>query len=183
VRATATINRQAFVELYDGHCAVVYRLALSVTRDSLLAEAVVQEVFLAVWCQFERFDPRRARAVSWLLAIAHHKAVDAVRREQLRRGEPAEQMAEIADERVDLVREAWLGIQREQVRGAVASLTDRQREVIELAYYEGYSQAQLARILEQPLGTVKSRTQAALARLRASLENDGITAEIALAAG
>jgi RNA polymerase sigma-70 factor (ECF subfamily) len=183
MRATARIDRDAFVDLYDGHCAVAYRLALSVTRDSLLAEAVVQDVFLAVWCQLERFDERRARPVSWLLAITHHKAVDAVRREQLRRAEPAELMAEIADERVDLVREAWLGVQREQVRSAVASLTERQREVIELAYYGGYSQAQLALILEQPLGTVKSRTHAALARLRASLEDDGITAEIALAAG
>ena len=183
MKATATIDREAFVDLYDGHCAVVYRLARGVTRDSCLAEVVVQDVFLTVWCQFERFDARRARPVTWLLAITHHKAVDAVRREQLRRGAPAEQMAEIADDSVDLVREAWLGIQRERVRSAVASLTDCQREVIELAYYEGYSQAQLARILEQPLGTVKSRTHAALARLRASLEDDGITAEIALAAG
>ncbi|MDX6573751.1 MAG: hypothetical protein QOC86_2907 [Gaiellales bacterium] len=182
MRATATIDRATFVRLYDAHCAVVYRLALSVTRDSPLAETVVQDVFLAVWCQFERFDAQRARPVTWLLAITHHKAVDAVRREQLRRTEPAELLAEIADEGVDLVRQAWLGIQREQVRHAVASLTDRQREVIELAYYEGYSQAQLAQLLEQPLGTVKSRTHAALARLRASLEDDGITAEIALAA-
>ena len=123
------------------------------------------------------------RDATWLLAITHHKAVDAVRREQLRRAEPAELLAEIADERVDLVREAWLGVQREHVRSAVASLTDRQREVIELAYYEGYSQAQLAQLLEQPLGTVKSRTHVALARLRASLEDDGITAEVARAAG
>jgi RNA polymerase sigma-70 factor (ECF subfamily) len=179
MRATATIDREAFVELYDGHGAVVYRSALGVTRDSRLAEAVVQEVFLAVWCQPDRFDPRRGRPVTWLLAITRHKAIDAVRREQVRRAEPAEQMAEIADETVDLAREVWLAIQREQVRSAVASLSDRQREVIELAYYEGYSQAQLAQILEQPLGTVKSRTHVALARLRASLEDDGITAELA----
>lgn len=176
-------DSEAFALLYDRYGPTAYRLAYRITASSQLAETVVQEMFLTIWRQAARFDARRARPATWILTIAHHKAVDVVRSEQLRRTEPAEQIADVVDESVDLPRDAWLGEQRDQVRRALAALPALQREVIELAYFTGYSQSQLAHLLEQPLGTVKSRTHAALARLRTLLEGEGITSESVLAAG
>jgi RNA polymerase sigma factor (sigma-70 family) len=169
-------DRDAFAELYDRYGKTAYGLAYRVTRDSGLAEEVVQEAFLTIWRQAARFDARRAKPSTWLLSITHHKAVDVVRREQLRRTEPDEGMEEAPDS-VDVPREAWLGLQLDQVREALATLPDPQREVIELSYFEGYSQSELARRLGEPLGTIKSRTHTALTRLRAQLEERGITTE------
>jgi RNA polymerase sigma-70 factor (ECF subfamily) len=172
-------DRAAFCELYDRYGAAAYRLADRITRNPQLAEAVVQDVFLTIWRRAGRFDERRARPATWLLTIVHHRAVDVVRGEQLRRTEPEGQIAELADESVDVPREAWLALQRDRVHSAVAALSDPQREVIELAYFKGYTQNQLAQHLGQPVGTIKSRTQAALARLRATLEREGFSAELA----
>jgi RNA polymerase sigma factor (sigma-70 family) len=169
-------DRDAFAEFYDRYGKTAYGLAYRVTRDVQLAEEVVQEAFLTVWRQASRFDGRRAKPSTWLLTITHHKAVDVVRREQLRHTEPAEGLEETADT-TDVPREAWLGLQHDQVREALAALPDPQREVIELSYFEGYSQSELARRLGQPLGTIKSRTHTALTRLRAQLEERGITTE------
>jgi RNA polymerase sigma factor (sigma-70 family) len=174
-------ERSAFAELYDRYGSASYRLAYRITRDQQLAETVVQEVFLTLWCQAARFDATRARVATWLLTITHHKAVDAVRREELRHTEPDDRVGDLADDSVDLPREAWLSAQREVVQRALASLPRAQRELIELAYFGGESQSQLAQRLGQPLGTIKSRTQTALARLRASLEADGLTSEVAFA--
>src|SRR5262249_50703106 len=126
--------------------------------------------------QAQRFDPRRARPSTWILTLVHNKAIDVVRRESLRRGEPVDEIDEpmAAD---DVPRDAWLALQREQVLAALAALPDPQRAVIELAYYAGYSQSELSERLGQPLGTIKSRTHAALARLRELLEARGITTE------
>jgi RNA polymerase sigma-70 factor (ECF subfamily) len=169
-------DRDAFAELYDRYGKTAYGLAYRVTRDGGLAEEVVQEAFLTVWRQAARFDARRAKPSTWLLSITHHKAVDVVRREQLRRTEPAEGMEDTPDS-VDVAREAWLGLQHDQVREALAALPDPQREVIELSYFEGYTQSELARRLGEPLGTIKSRTHTALTRLRVQLEERGITTE------
>jgi RNA polymerase sigma factor (sigma-70 family) len=174
-------EQPAFAELYDRYGVACYRLAYRIVREPQLAETVVQEVFLTLWCQAGRFEAQRARVSTWLLTITHHKAVDAVRREQLRHTEPDDRVGDLADDSVDLPREAWLSVQRDVVQRALASLPRAQRELIELAYYGGESQSQLAQRLGQPLGTIKSRTQTALARLRARLEADGLTCEVAFA--
>ena len=170
-------DRVAFAELYDRYGPASFRVAHRLTRDPLLAEVVVQEAFLAVWRQSDRFDARRGRYGTWILTITHHKAVDLVRSEELRRTESDELLAALPDESIDPPDEALRGVERERVRTAVAGLPQPQREVIELAYFNGYSQHQLAQLLEQPLGTVKSRTHSALARLRAALEGEGFGPE------
>ncbi|MEO9175547.1 MAG: RNA polymerase sigma factor, partial [Gaiellales bacterium] len=118
----------------------------------------------------------RAKPSTWLLTIVHHRSVDLVRREQRRRTEPADELGDVADT-TNVPHEAWLGIQSAQVREALGSLSDPQREVIELCYFEGYSQSELARRLGEPLGTIKSRTHTALAHLRRQLEQRGLSLE------
>jgi RNA polymerase sigma-70 factor, ECF subfamily len=153
----------ALAALYDRFGRTAYGLALRVVRDATLAEDVVQEAFLSLWRSAGRFVPERSRAGTWLLTLVHRRAVDLVRREERRRSEPIESAPEAAD---DAAAEApWLRLERERVQAALARLPDAQREAIELAYYGGFTQAELADRLGQPLGTIKSRMFAGLARL------------------
>ena len=140
----------------------------------------MQDAFLAVWKQASRFDARRGQPSTWILTLTHHKAVDIVRREDRRRAEPARRgarAAAAADPGPSVDERAWLGVARQQVRAALRRLPDPHREVLELAYFEGYTQSELAERLALPLGTVKSRTFAAMASLRGSLQEMGITME------
>jgi RNA polymerase sigma factor (sigma-70 family) len=150
-------------ELYDRYGRTAYGLALRVVRDPALAEDVVQEAFLSLWRSAGRFVPERARASTWLLTLVHRRAVDLVRREERRRTEPIDAPPEALDPTAEEA--PWLRLERERVQTALAKLPDPQREAIELAYYGGFTQAELADRLGQPLGTIKSRMFAGLARL------------------
>jgi RNA polymerase sigma-70 factor (ECF subfamily) len=153
----------ALGELYDRFGRVAYGLALRVLRDPTLAEDAVQDAFVDVWRSAGRFLPERAKAGTWILTFVHRRAVDLVRREQRRRTEPAEHappVAEAADE------EVWLRLERERVQRALRALPDQQREALELAYYGGFTQSELADRLGQPLGTIKSRMFSGLATMR-----------------
>jgi RNA polymerase sigma-70 factor (ECF subfamily) len=150
--------------LYDRFGKVAYGLAFRVLRDSTLAEDAVQEAFLAVWRSADRFTPERAKASTWILTFVHRRAVDLVRREERRRAEPIDDAPVATGGATD--EEAWLRLQRERVQEALRRLPDQQRETLELAYYGGFTQSELAERLGLPLGTVKSRMFAALARLR-----------------
>lgn len=158
----------ALAELFDRHGRVAYGLALRVVRDADLAEDVVQEAFLSVWRSAHAFDPRRSSGRSWLLVLVHRRAVDVVRfrarraAERLPEGDGA--AATPAAEAAEL---AW---ERSRVTSALAQLPERERRVLELAYYGGLTQAQIAARLGVALGTVKSRTFSALVRLRRLLE-------------
>lgn len=129
--------------LYDRFGRPAYRLALRILRDPALAEDAVQDAFLAVWRTATTYRPDRAKASTWLLTLVHRRAVDLVRREERRR-----------------------------VQAALARLAPDQREALELAYYGGLSQSEIAERLGVPLGTVKSRMFSGLARLRDSLGSD-----------
>lgn len=163
----------ALAELYDRVGDMAYGLAFRVLRDEALAEDAVQEAFLALWRTAGSFIPERAKASTWILTLVHRRAVDTVRREQRRRAEPLEGAPEPVGGSAEEA--AWLRLERERVQGALAQLPDQQREAIELAYYGGYTQSELADRLGQPLGTIKSRMFSGLSRLRELLE-DGETA-------
>lgn len=169
VALIARSDEAALAELYDRIGGVAYGLAFRVLRDESLAEDAVQEAFLALWrSAAATFVPERAKASTWLLTLVHRRAVDLVRREQRRRVEPLESAPEptvgsAADS-------AWLRLERERVQGALGQLPDQQREAIELAYYGGFSQSELAERLGQPLGTIKSRMFSGLSRLRELLD-------------
>jgi RNA polymerase sigma factor (sigma-70 family) len=172
VLIAARSEQSALAELYDRYGRTAYGLALRVLRDEKLAEDAVQEGFLAVWRTAARFVPERGRASTWILTLVHRRAVDTVRREQRRRADTLEAAAEPASQGAD--EHAWLRLQRERVQEALRSLPDAQREALELAYYGGFSQSELAERLGQPLGTIKSRMFAGLARMRELLGEPGM---------
>jgi RNA polymerase sigma-70 factor, ECF subfamily len=169
VALVARSEEVALAELYDRHSRVAYGLALRVLRDEALAEDAVQEAFLAVWRTAGRFIPERAKASTWILTLVHRRAVDLVRREQRRRAEPLGEGADASTD-VSAADDAWLRLERERVQSALRKLPDPQREAIELAYYGGFTQSELAERLGEPIGTIKSRMFTGLARLRELLE-------------
>jgi RNA polymerase sigma factor (sigma-70 family) len=169
--ACAEGDEQALGSLYDRFGTVAYRLALRVVCDAALAEDVVQEAFLTVWRQAERFDRSHGSASTWILMLVHRRAVDLVRKQasfnalpdQLEAVAPRAVSAESTDDDVAL-REA-----RRKVQAALATLSRAEREVVDLAYWGGLTQSQIATRLGIPSGTVKSRTFSALKRLREAL--------------
>jgi RNA polymerase sigma factor (sigma-70 family) len=173
VSLVASSDDEALAELYDRFGGVAYGLALRILRDDALAQDAVQDAFLGVWRTADRFLPERAKASTWILTLVHRRAVDLVRRENVRRGEPLEHAPEpAAPETVE--GEATLGFQRRVVQEALRGLPPEQREALELAYYGGLTQSQLAERLGQPLGTIKSRMFMGLARLRDLLAQAGL---------
>jgi RNA polymerase sigma-70 factor (ECF subfamily) len=163
-------DEDALGRLYDRFGRVAYGLALRVLRDDRLAEDAVQEAFLAIWRNAASFRPERAKAQTWVLTFVHRRAVDLVRREERRRADPLEPEAEPAGGSADEAAE--LRARRETVQRALAQLPEEQRRPIELAYYGGFSQSELAERLGEPLGTIKSRMFTGLKRLRELLGDE-----------
>ena len=159
-------DEAAFAALYDRYARQVFSLALGIVREPEVAEDVTQEVFLALWRGAARFDPRRGNPEAWILTLAHHRSVDALRRRRVRQTEPLSDATAAAD---DPVEEAVRALQSAQVRTALAALSPAQREALTLAYYGGLTQQEIARRLALPLGTVKTRMRDGLLRLRALL--------------
>ena len=163
--------------LYDRYSRVVYSLALRIVQIEAEAEDVVQEVFAQMFRQADRYDSRRGSVSSWLLTIARTRAIDHVRaRRRLpdtRFGREPEAAAEnLPDPRADQESQTLTDEQVQRVRRALEDLPAEQRTAIELAYYDGLSQSEIAERLKAPLGTVKSRIRAAMLRLRDALEMD-----------
>ena len=169
--AIARSDESALAELYDRFGRPAYGLALRVLRNPTLAEDAVQEAFLQAWRQAERFDARRAKASTWILTLVHRRAVDLVRREERHKTDPEETTLMPTEQGADELAE--LRSRREIVQSALGRLPSEQRETLELAYYGGYTQSELARRLDQPLGTIKSRMFTGLTRLRGLLDEAG----------
>jgi RNA polymerase sigma factor (sigma-70 family) len=166
----ARADEAALAEAYDRFGRVAYGLAVRILRDAALAEDAVQDAFLAVWRTAVSFDPSRGTASTWIMTLVHRRAVDVVRREDRRRAQPLDDAPQGTGETTD--EQAAVREQRRKVQAALAQLSPDQREALELAYYGGLSQTELSERLGVPLGTVKSRMFAALARLRDLLGDD-----------
>lgn len=180
VRRVADGDDTALEALYDRYGRPAFALARRITGEPVFAEEVVQEVFLALWRDPSKYDPLRGGFPSWLLATTHHKAVDAVRREQTvrkRRVTLAEEAAwftsATASDSPPVEDAAWSVLRGERVRKALAALPTPQREALVLAYYAGYTQSEIAERTGAPLGTVKTRMLAGMRRLRDLL--DGVS--------
>jgi RNA polymerase sigma factor (sigma-70 family) len=166
----ARADEDALSELYDRFGRVAYGLALRILREPALAQDAVQDAMLSAWRTAASFDPLRGKASTWLLTLVHRRAVDLVRREDRRRAQPLDDVPIASGEATDAT--AAVREKRRAVQAALAQLPSEQREALELAYYGGLSQSKLAERLGVPLGTVKSRTFAALANLRDLLGED-----------
>ncbi|MDI3340239.1 MAG: sigma-70 family RNA polymerase sigma factor [Sphaerobacter sp.] len=157
--------------LYGRYARVVYSFAVRIVGDGLLAEEVLQEAFMRSWQQASRFELARGTFASWLLSITHNLAIDEVRKRQ-RRPQRADRVdftdvlrSEI-DATADVEEAAEAAELRERIRGAMARLPPAQQRVIELAYFGGLTQREIAALLDEPLGTIKTRMRLAMQKLK-----------------
>ena len=168
--ATGQGDQAAFGALYDRFVAPAYAVVRRVVRDPDHSAEVTQEVMVEVWRTAARFDPARGAARTWVLTMAHRRAVDRVRSEQSTRDRTERVAARDRERDVDVVADqVELDDEYATVRAALAGLTDLQREAIELAYVHGHTYQEVAELLGAPLGTVKTRMRDGLIRLRDAL--------------
>ncbi len=165
-------DQQALGQLYDRYGRLVFSLARSLVGDEAAAEEITQDAFTRVWTRAGTYLPEQARPLTWLMRIARNRAIDELRsrssRPQARSISWLEE--DLPDGGADPAEEAELSRRRKKVAGAIAALPAEQRRVLALAYFQAYTHREIAGILKQPLGTVKTRLRAAMKRLRADLE-------------
>ncbi len=160
-------DETAFARLYDATAARAYGLAIRVVRDPAQAEEVTQEAFLEIWRTASRFDPDRGSAVSWVLTLVHRKSVDRVRSaEASTRRDTTYHQSNVTVEHDSTAEAAQASMEARRVRQALGSLTEVQREALELAYFKGYTHTEVASMLDLPVGTAKTRIRDGLIRLR-----------------
>ncbi len=190
VATVAAGDTDALAELYDRHADAIFRAAFRRSGDRTIAEEVLQDTYLALWNRAELFDPAQGSLLAWLSTIARNRAIDRLRH-QGRRPMAMPLSAVVADDdsqgsgldramahgmllassaiSVDPERMLEDAATRAEIRDALSTIPRRERQVLELAYYEGLTQVEIAQHLDWPLGTVKTRTRRALARLRETL--------------
>ena len=166
VSRVAKGDERAFLSLYDRYASRVYALTLRVLGDNMLAEEATQDTFLKLWSRAKLFNPHKGSLIPWLLTIAHRTALDRLRLENRR---PPASNAQEPDQAWSTLPDATTLNSEARWRSlyfAVQSLSDEQRQVIDLAYYKGMSQSEIAEVLGWPLGTVKTRIRTAMQALR-----------------
>ncbi|MGH9154877.1 MAG: RNA polymerase sigma factor [Acidimicrobiales bacterium] len=176
VVAIGRYREDALAEAYRRHAGGVFALARRVLSDQVAAQEVVQEVFLRLWSAPDKFDPGRGSLRSYLLAQAHGRAVDLLRSEGSRRRREEREARQTAEAGYDLEREVWDLAVADRVKQVVAVLPGDERRAIELAYFGGHTYREVATMLGQPEGTVKSRIRAGLRRMRVAMTAESDTA-------
>ena len=167
-------EKDALEVFYNRHAPSVFSMARYMLRDHTLAEEVTQDIFLNLWLKASTYNPQRGTPRAWFMTIAHHRIIDTIRA----RKRSAQSTNQVPHELLDLhpsslpstEEQAQRNLSREQIITVLASLPQEQREVIILAYFEGYSQSEIASKLGHPLGTVKTRVRLAMQKLRAALK-------------
>ena len=176
--AISRYREDALAEAYRRHAGAVFALARRLLFDAALAEEVVQEVFLRIWNNPEKFDPERGSLRSYLLAQSHGRSVDLLRSETSRRIREERDARRTAEAGYDLEHEVVDLSVAERVKHALTTLPDGEREAIALAYFGGHTYREVAELLDEPEGTVKSRIRAGLKRMRAELVGAGLGGDL-----
>ncbi|MFM9105090.1 MAG: RNA polymerase sigma factor [Chloroflexota bacterium] len=174
-------DARALEVLYDRYSGVVFSFSLRLVQDRQLAEELLQEVFFRAWQQGGAYSSQRGTFVTWLLSITHNMAIDEIRKRRRRpqkadSEEPEQVLAAVADTSAEsnVEEEVWRGSLRDSVATALRSLPPAQREAIEMAYFQGLTQREIADALGEPLGTIKTRMRLGLQKLREALGSDGV---------
>jgi RNA polymerase sigma-70 factor (ECF subfamily) len=170
-------NPAALEVLYDRYSRVVYSFAVRIVGDPQVAEEILQEVFFRAWQQGGSFQSSRGSLITWLLSITHNLSIDEIRKRNRRpqradSAEPEQLLAGVSDESVNVEDEVWLGSIRQSILAALEQLPDAQRRPIEMAYFQGLTQREIAEMLGEPLGTIKTRMRLGMLKLREYLGND-----------
>jgi len=167
LRRSSRGDEAAFADLYDATSRRVFGMALRVVRDPAQAEEVTQEAFLEIWRTSARFDQARGSALAWMLTIVHRKSVDRVRSaEAATRRDTTYHQGASTVEHDTTAEAAEASLEAHRVRGALRTLTEVQRQALELAYFGGYTHTEVAQMLDLPVGTAKTRIRDGLIRLR-----------------
>ena len=167
-------HEDALAEVYRRHAGAVFALARRLLADRTLAEEIVQEVFLRLWNDPDRFDPDRGSLRSYLLAQCHGRSVDLIRSESSRRRREEKELTLAAEAGYDLEHEVWDMAVADRVKATLKTLPEGEREAILLAYFGGHTYREVADLLGTPEGTVKSRIRSGLKKMRGELAGIGI---------
>lgn len=184
INLIAAANSQALNELYDRYNRLVFSIAYRIVGDRGTAAEITLDVFTHIWQRAETYRPERAKVSTWITAISRNRAIDRLRQYNIRPesnsvswdvvSSPSTSAVSTVHELEDQVERT---MQREQVRAALATLPDEQRQVLALAYFKGYTHQQIADELQQPLGTVKTRIRLAMQKLRQTLQPEKTSEE------
>ena len=172
----ANADETALGEFYDRYHRLIFGIVLNAIGDKEAAKEITQDVFLSVWKKAQTYRVERGKASTWLTRMARNRAIDVFRRESVRHKLVTAAWADnnpgvmVSDETPEAI--ASLENQKQRIRSAVASLPDTQKDAIALAYFQGYSQSHIAKLLDQPLGTVKARIRTGMKKLRDLLESE-----------
>ena len=169
-------DKSALDLLYSRYVTSVYSMALHMLKQPPLAEEVTQDVFLNIWLKAASFNSERGQPRSWIMSVAHHRVVDVIRSRRrtssMTDPEGYETLERLPSAGASVESQVEQNLDRERIGRALATLPDNQREVIILAYFEGYSQSEMAERLSLPLGTIKTRVRLAMRKLRSALQED-----------
>ena len=174
VTAIGRFSEEALAEAYRRHSGAVYGLARRILRDETFAEEITQEVFLRLWNNPEKFDAERGTLRSYLLAHAHGRSIDVIRAESARRTREDNDARLTPKEGQNVEEEVWEMALADTIKEALSTLGESERRPIELAYFGGHTYREVAEMIGQPEGTVKSRIRSGLKRLKVSLGAVGL---------
>ena len=162
--------------LYSRYASAVYSLAMFMLKDTGLAEEATQDIFLNIWLKSGSFKPDRGQPKTWIMSVAHHRIIDLIRSRRritaITVAADSEDLERIPAANPPIDEQVERKLERERIQKSLATLPEAQREVIRMAYFDGYSQSEIATLLNQPLGTVKTRVRLAMQKLRLVLQEN-----------
>lgn len=176
IRLIARSQENALSELYDRYSRLVYSMALNAVRDPGVAEEITQDVFIRIWDHAGTYQSDKAKVVTWMASMTRYRSIDVIRRQQVRpEGHNVSWDIESVTQEmdpVDVEQEVEISQKRHRVRQAISLLPKEQRQALAYAYFRGYTHREIAEVLDEPLGTVKTRIRLAMQKLRQLLEQE-----------